>query len=469
MVALRSEHKRSMFPTLYSTRFHPRRLRPDGVGFWSGHLPFAADLIDLTKPSVLVELGTHYGESYFGFCQAILERGIQCRAYAVDNWTGDLHTGPYGSAVFEAVSAHNRVFYSSFSTLLRMTFDEAAARFEDGAVDLLHLDGCHTYDAIKHDFETWLPKVSLGGVVLIHDIDIQKGDFGAWRFWEEISSSFPSFAFHQSCGLGVVVNSRGSGVDNAFLAELMGAGSDPQGIREYYELCAERLSHAGSTVGDGIYKCQLYSPNIAGYVEERSAVSDVFADRPTAVVLDVPVPDGRLRLDPVNCPSVVDLSEIVVESVSSGQVIWKLESKGLDEVVCGGTCLRLPHESRLTILSFGDDPQLYLPLIEPPEGSEMLRLRCCIQVDPGFSSAGKSFERSLAALAAVEDLRRSLKDAHVEITQLRRSLDAVHLELAGSRARFQAALAAVRQSSSWKVTAPLRYLASLFRPDKHPS
>ena len=449
-----------MFPNLYSTRFRPRRLRPDGAGFWTGHLPFAADLIDQTKPRVLVELGTHYGESYFGFCQAIEERGIHCRAYAVDNWKGDLHTGPYGSAIFEAVSAHNAAHYSSFSTLLRMSFDEALPLFEDQTVDLLHLDGWHTYEAVKHDFETWFPKLSSGGVVLFHDIDVRKDDFGVWKFWEEICGRSPSFAFHQSCGLGVLVNCDGT-VDNAFLAELMGAGSDPQWIREYYELCAERLSHGGSAVGDGIYKCQLYSPNTAGYVEERSAVFDVFASQPADLVFDVAVPNGRLRLDPANCPSVIEISEIAVECPSTGKVIWQLDSTRWDEVVCGGTCLRLPDEKRLTIMSFGDDPQLYLPLIEIPADAGMLRLRCCIRVDPGFSSAGQTFERCFAVLAAVDGLRETLANTNAEVTKLRRSWDRVNLELARSNARHQAALEAVRQSLSWKVTAPLRYLGSL--------
>src|ERR1700683_1174606 len=310
-----------MFPSLYSTHFRPLRYRPDGRGYWSGHLPFAADLIDAAKPSTLVELGAYYGESYFGFCQTIQDLGVNCRAYAVDNWTGDVHTGQYGPAIFEDVSAHNAAHYSSFSSLLRMSFDEAAALFADGSVDLLHLDGCHTYAAVKHDFETWLPKVSMGGVVLIHDIDVRRDDFGVWKFWEEISGCFPSFAFRQSSGLGVLVNSQGGEVDNSFLAALVGEGADQQRIREYYGFCAERLSRARGAVGEGIYKCQLYSSDNNGYVEERSAIDDVFANQSAAVVLDVPVPHGRLRLDPANCPSLIEISELVVECASSDEVL----------------------------------------------------------------------------------------------------------------------------------------------------
>jgi hypothetical protein len=454
-----------IFPNLYSTRFRPRRYRPDGIGYWSGHLPFAADLMDATKPSVLVELGTHYGESYFGFCQAIQERGIDCKSYAVDNWTGDLHTGLYGSAVFEAVSAHNAEHYSSFSSLLRMFFDAAAAHFEDRTVDLLHLDGCHTYDAVKHDFETWLPRVSVGGVVLIHDIDVRKDNFGVWRFWEEISGCFPSFAFHQSCGLGVLINSPGSAVDNPFLAELVGGASDQEAIRQYYEFCAERLSRNRGSLRDGIYKCQLYSPGLTGYTEERSAVADVFRDQSTSVELDTPVPNGPLRLDPVDGAAVVEISDIVVECPLSGSVFWRLDSTRLDEIVCGGTSFRLPDQRRLIILSYGGDPQLRLPVIQLPEGTEMLHFRCCIRVDASFHLAGQLFERSSAALA-------ELAQAHFELAEQRTSLESANLELARSRQKCQSANArhtAIQQSLSWKITAPLRYLGSFLRFDERKS
>ena len=59
--------------------------------------------------------------------------------------------------------------YESFSTLLRMTFDQALEQFQDRSVDLLRHDGCHAYEAVKRDYETWLPKMSESGIILFHD------------------------------------------------------------------------------------------------------------------------------------------------------------------------------------------------------------------------------------------------------------------------------------------------------------
>jgi O-antigen biosynthesis protein len=111
---------------------------------WIGHIPFASWLVALLRPRLLVELGTHSGNSYCAFCQAMVESAVQGKAFAVDTWCGDEHSFEYEEDVFHDLSAHHDPRYGSFSTLLRTTFDEAVHRFDDGSVDVLHIDGLHT-------------------------------------------------------------------------------------------------------------------------------------------------------------------------------------------------------------------------------------------------------------------------------------------------------------------------------------
>jgi len=86
-----------------------------------------------------------------------------------------------------------------------MTFDEAFNVFKDKSIDLLHIDGLHTYDAVKRDFKTWLPKLSDRSVVIIHDTTVKEEGYGVWKFWEEISNDYLSFSFEHGYGLGILV------------------------------------------------------------------------------------------------------------------------------------------------------------------------------------------------------------------------------------------------------------------------
>jgi GT2 family glycosyltransferase len=172
---------------------------------WLGHLPFAGWVIQELKPRIFVELGTHYGHSYFAFCQSVVEAGISTKCYAVDTWQGDEHAGRYSDEIFEKVNAHHQGHYTGFSRLLRMTFDDAVSYFADGSVELLHIDGLHTYEAVRHDFETWLPKLAPGAVVLFHDTNVRERNFGVWKLWEGLQSRYQNnLEFTHGNGLGVL-------------------------------------------------------------------------------------------------------------------------------------------------------------------------------------------------------------------------------------------------------------------------
>ena len=169
---------------------------------WLGHAPFAAWLIEEFKPRSFVELGTHTGFSYLAICQAIKQLGHEAQCCAVDTWQGDEHAGHYGDEIFEKLRTQHDEPYGSFSSLLRMTFDQALEQFGPGSVDLLHIDGLHTYEAVKHDYESWLPKMSRNGVILFHDTHIRDEGFGVWKLWDELAQAYPSITFTHSAGLG---------------------------------------------------------------------------------------------------------------------------------------------------------------------------------------------------------------------------------------------------------------------------
>jgi O-antigen biosynthesis protein len=210
---------------------------------WNEHVPFAGWVVEAAQPRRIVELGVHIGVSYFAFCEAVRDFGLSTECFAVDHWLGDRHSGEYGEDVFKSVNDLNNERYLTFSTLLRKSFDDALEEFQSGAVDLLHIDGLHTYEAVKNDFEKWLPKMSRRGVVLLHDTAERKGDFGVYRLMNELRQQYSVFEFAHGHGLGVVAVGPSAPEAIARLTSL--ESEDPPlayAVREMYQRLGARLS-----------------------------------------------------------------------------------------------------------------------------------------------------------------------------------------------------------------------------------
>jgi hypothetical protein len=170
---------------------------------WIGHAPFLKFIIREQRPKKFVELGVHNGFSYFVACQAIKECKVDGTAFAIDNWTGDEQAGFFDDSVYEGVKVINTK-YSEFSTLLKMNFDDDLTQFYDSSIDLLHIDGFHSYESVRKDFESWFSKMDSNGIILLHDVHVRRNSFGVYLFWQEIKSRFKTIEFVGSHGLGVI-------------------------------------------------------------------------------------------------------------------------------------------------------------------------------------------------------------------------------------------------------------------------
>ncbi|SDV50161.1 class I SAM-dependent methyltransferase [Chitinasiproducens palmae] len=205
---------------------------------WTEHIPFGQWIVAVTRPRLLVELGTHSGVSYSAFCLAVERAQLDTRCFAVDTWQGDAHAGAYDDAVFADFEPHHRTRFGSFSTLIRASFDDALQNFADGSIDLLHIDGFHSYEAVGHDFESWRPKLSERAVVLFHDTNERAAGFGVWRFWDEVRRRHPSFEFLHGHGLGVLA--YGANAPRAVLSLCNQRGDAASTVRHRFSVLGER-------------------------------------------------------------------------------------------------------------------------------------------------------------------------------------------------------------------------------------
>ena len=207
---------------------------------WVGHTPFAYWLVAALKPKTLVELGTHGGGSYFSFCQSVIDNKLDTKTYAIDTWMGEKQAGFYSESLFKKVMDFNIEHFDNFSTLMKMTFDEALNEFDDNSVDLLHIDGFHSYEAVSNDFRTWYPKLSKEAIVLFHDTHEIKPGFGVHQFWDELKKEHREqcFEFKHSHGLGVCFPKSSKAAIN---------------FKKEFSLDLEKIFNLFSIIGDDIY------------------------------------------------------------------------------------------------------------------------------------------------------------------------------------------------------------------------
>ena len=375
---------------LPSRRFEPRIY---GVGAWTSHLHFAYDLVATLKPAVLVELGVDRGESYFAFCQSVAENRTQTRCFGIDTWRGDQHAGGYDETTFSQVSEHNRENYETFSTLLRSEFDDALTQFEPDSIDVLHIDGLHTEAAVRHDVDSWLPKVRPGGMLLLHDVDVHSKEFGAWKVWAELQARGRSWTFHDGPGLGVWQKPPAAPLPS-FLDQLLAAPDEHNAAlaRDYRARAAEMQEKIAAHWRDGTIRdtpfaqqtvIQVFYTSDGSHREENSIYARVGHQGWKDIRIELPPGAGAapLRIDFVSALTTIEIASI--QLTRGPAICFAAQSETEFETIkTTGDVERLPDSNGLRLRVTGIDPQLYLPAIDLPLSEESLSLQMRLRVIP---------------------------------------------------------------------------------------
>jgi Methyltransferase domain len=372
---------------LPSRHFEPRIY---GVGAWTGHLHFACDLVAVLKPALLVELGVDRGESYFAFCQTAAEHRTGTRCFGVDTWRGDEHAGGYDETTFAQVSEHNRANYESFSTLLRCGFDDALGRFEDESIDVLHLDGLHTEAAVRHDVDSWLPKLRPGGLLLLHDVRVRSKDFGVWKIWAELEERSRSWTFEDGPGLGVWQKPPAEPLPGFLEILLAPPNESNTALAKYYSQRAQAMQEkiAGHWRDGSIRNTpfaqqtiiQVFYSSDGSHREEDSVYARVGHEGWKDVRIALPAHAGAapLRIDFGSALTTIEIASIRLTKGATS-CFTAVEQTGFEAVRIGGDAERIAGPT-LRLRVTGIDPQLYLPAVASQPGAAPYALEMRLRV-----------------------------------------------------------------------------------------
>ncbi len=168
----------------------------------SQHQDELADVLVLVAdlaPTVIVEIGCDRGGTLYAWrqvCQRVYGITSADNSHAAGGSGGPLDS--HGATV-QVGDSHDPA-----------TFDWLTGQLDSDPVDVLVLDGDHTYDGVSQDFTMYAPLVRPGGLVLLHDIAVTNDPRAqVYRFWPELVERWPDTveicsAQHTPYGWGVL-------------------------------------------------------------------------------------------------------------------------------------------------------------------------------------------------------------------------------------------------------------------------
>jgi hypothetical protein len=171
---------------------------------WFGLGTMGYEIVRHFRPRRVVELGSFGGFSACALGLALRDLGEGGTLQAVDTWEADPHTGPYKrEEVYQTfLETRKELGLEDVIVPLCMTFEQASHVIEPG-INLLHIDGWHTYRAVSTDFEQFKPLLAPAAIVMFHDV--YSPLFRGMRlFWHRMSLTYPSVMLPYSSGLGII-------------------------------------------------------------------------------------------------------------------------------------------------------------------------------------------------------------------------------------------------------------------------
>jgi predicted O-methyltransferase YrrM len=142
------------------------------------------DLVKQIQPRYVCEIGTDKGGTFYLWCQTAADNALLISL--------DLPSrGNYCPERLQLYSLFRksksqRIKFQPCNSHLQQSVDSVLEKLSGNQLDFLFIDGDHTYEGVKKDYEMYSPLVRKGGIIAFHDIRTVREDCGVMQFWSEI-------------------------------------------------------------------------------------------------------------------------------------------------------------------------------------------------------------------------------------------------------------------------------------------
>lgn len=151
--------------------YNARFFHPEIPGWSDDILPYYEQIVQkIPNGSKILEMGVYDGRSALYMIEEIEKSKKDISFYCID-----IAVCPH------CLKGHDKL------TFIQKSSEIAAKDFQDQSLDLVFIDGNHSYESVKLDISSWFPKVKFGGIIAGHDYTENGYEgFAAWmncKYW----------------------------------------------------------------------------------------------------------------------------------------------------------------------------------------------------------------------------------------------------------------------------------------------
>lgn len=144
---------------------------------------------------MIVEIGTGAGRVTAAILQSLEQSKKDGYIYSIDDYSQpEKYNHPEWSAYYAKTHISN---YGYNFKLIHEDSATISKEFTDSKLDMVYIDGGHTYIQVSEDIKAWLPKIKKGGIMAGHDWQPRSSDGrNVIRAISELLFTDPNIKFH---------------------------------------------------------------------------------------------------------------------------------------------------------------------------------------------------------------------------------------------------------------------------------
>jgi predicted O-methyltransferase YrrM len=144
-------------------------------------------IIKKEKPKIILEIGSYNGGTLFSFSKLNPNSLIISIDLPEGNFSS-INT-KWKTPIFHSFGKNLKLIQENSHNI--ETLNKVKRILSGKKIDFMFIDGDHTYEGVKKDFEMYYPLLKKGGIVAFHDIsrDVPESNFYVHSFWKEISNN----------------------------------------------------------------------------------------------------------------------------------------------------------------------------------------------------------------------------------------------------------------------------------------